>query len=270
MPIHCPVTISCLSSDEFEKIDYRVMGHAYASQNVLGRLCDECAYEADLKERLLADGFHSIQTQIPVTVTHHDFSKTYRLDLIADHALYEPKAQTTLAAEHDAQLLTYVFLLGIQRGKLLNLRPAKVQGKIVATSLTQEERRHYTENTEHWSELTPACGTLRRAMLDLLEDWGAFLEVGLYQEALVHFLGGASNVERRIGLRRSKFDLGEQRMLIHAPGLAFRVTAFTESQGCAETQLRRLLALTDLKAIQWINLNHAKIEFTTVKKSAGE
>jgi len=270
MPIHCPINVHALSADEFEKLDYRVMGHAYASQNELGRLCDECAYEADLKARLLADGFRSVQTQVPVTVTHGDFSKTYRLDLVPGDALYELKAETTLSVEHDAQLLTYMFLLGIQRGKLLNFRPAKVQGKIIATGLTQADRRHFTEVTELWTELTPACETLRRTMLDLLQDWGAFLEVGLYQEALVHFLGGASNVERRVSLHRLRLDLGEQRMIIHAPGVAFRLTAFADNQSYFESQLRRLLALTDLKAIQWINLNHAKIEFTTIKKSAGE
>jgi GxxExxY protein len=133
------VKIACLSAEEFEKIDYRVMGHAYASQNELGRLCDECAYETDLNERLRADGFRCVQTQVPVTVTHRDFSKTYRLDLMADSALYELKADTTLVAEHDAQLLTYEFVLGVQRGKLLNFHPPKVQGKIIATSLTQAE-----------------------------------------------------------------------------------------------------------------------------------
>jgi GxxExxY protein len=270
MPIHCPVTIAVLSADEFERIDYRVMGHAYTSQNELGRLCDEGAYEADLKARLQADGFRSVQTQVPVTVSHRDFSKTYRLDLIADDALYELKAEKTLVGEHDAQLLHYMFLMGIQRGKLLNFRPPKVQGKIIATGLTQEERRHFTEITECWSELTPACATLRRTILDLLQDWGAFLEAGLYQEALIHFLGGVSNVERRVSLHRGGLDLGGQRMVIHAPGVAFRITAFTESQSYIESQLRRLLALTDLKAIQWINLNHSKIEFTTIKALSEE
>jgi hypothetical protein len=98
MPIHCPINVPALSADEFEKLDYRVMGHAYASQNELGRLCDECAYEADLKARLLADGFRSVQTQVPVTVTHGDFSKTYRLDLVPGDALYELKAETTRRA----------------------------------------------------------------------------------------------------------------------------------------------------------------------------
>ena len=270
MPIHCPVTIAALGADEFEKLDYRVMGHAYASQNDLGRLCDECAYEADLKARLLADGFRSVQTQVPLTVTHRDFSKTYRLDLIAENALYELKADATLAGEHETQLLHYMFLLGIQRGKLLNFRPPKVQGKIIATSLTQEERRHFTALTERWSDLTPGCALLRQTMLDLLHDWGAFLDFALYQEAIIHLLGGASNVERRVSLHRGGLDLGGQRMLMHAPGIAFRITAFTESQAHIKHHLRRLLALTDLKAIQWINLNHLKIEFTTIKKLSGE
>jgi hypothetical protein len=163
-----------------------------------------------------------------------------------------------------------MFLLGMQRGKLLNFRPPKVQGKLIATSLTQEERRHFSEDTERWSELTPACATLRRTILDLMQDWGAFLEASLYQEALIHFFGGASNIERRVTLHRDGLDLGGQRMLLHAPGLAFRITAFTESQSHIEHHLRRLLALTELEAIQWINLNHSRIEFATIKRMAGE
>ena len=260
------MSIASLSADEFEEIDYRVMGHAYASQNELGRLCDESAYEADLQARLLADGFHSVQTQIPVTVTHRDFSKTYRLDLIPDNALYELKAEAALVGEHDAQLLNYMFLLGIQRGKLLNFRPPKVQGKIIAAAVTPEERRRFSPITERWSDITPGCAVLRQLMLDLLGDWGAFLDFVLYEDALVHFLGGVSNVERRISLYRSHLDLGGQRMLMHSPGVAFRITGFTESQSHIESHLRRLLALTDLKAIQWINLNHARIEFITINR----
>ena len=102
--------------------------------------------------------------------------------------------------------------------------------------------------------------------MDLLQDWGVFLSAGLYQEALIHLSGGETNIERRIGLRREGLDLGGQRMFIHSPGVAFRVTGFTEGQDHLESHLRRLLALTELKAIQWINLNHAQIEFTTLTK----
>jgi GxxExxY protein len=264
------VSFPNLSAAEFEKLDYRVMGHAYASQNELGRLCDECAYKADLKARLLADGFQPVLTEIPVTAAHRDFSKKYFLDLVAGGALYELKADANLVGEHDAQLLNYMFLLGIQRGKLLNFHAAKVQGKIIATSLTPEDRRRFTDVSERWLRVDPACEDLRQTLLDLLHDWGAFLDVNLYQEALIHFLGGARNVERRVSLHRDRLDLGGQRMLVHAPGVAFRVTAFTESQSFAESHLRRLLALTDLNAIQWINLNHSRIEFTTITKPSGE
>jgi GxxExxY protein len=171
------VTISCLDADQFERLDFRVMGHAYATQNELGRLCDESAYQADLKARLLTDGFRAVHTEVPVTLAHRDFSKKYFLDLVADDALYELKADKALTSEHEAQLLNYMFLLGLRRGKLLNFRPSKVEGRIVATSLTHDQRRRFTAVTGRWKDLTAACGTLRRTMCDLLQDWGAFLEV---------------------------------------------------------------------------------------------
>jgi GxxExxY protein len=266
MPIYCPTTIKHLSPTEFEEVDYRVMGHAYLCQNKLGRLCDECAYHADLKARLLADGFRSVLTEVPITVTHGDFSKTYYLDLVADNALYELKTDKHLASEHEAQLFNYMFLLGIPRAKLLNFRPAKVQGKIIATSVTNEARCQIDLAAGGWKELTPACNLLRQTLVNLLEDWGAFLEIGLYEEALIHLLGGQTNIERRIELHRNGISLGTQRMFLHSPGAAFRLTAVTEGQQHVESHLRRLLALTSLDAIQWINLNHARIEFTTLDR----
>lgn len=270
MPIHCPLPIESLSPDEFEALDYRVMGHAYASQNELGRLCDEAAYQADLKARLLADGFHSVLTEIPVTVTYHDFSKRYFLDLAADGALYELKTDTHLITEHDKQLFNYMFLVGIQRAKLLNFRRSKVQGKIIATSLTRKSRCHFEAVTQHWQDLTPTCATLRQTLCDLLSDWGAFLELNLYQEALVHFLGGEANIEQPVNLSRNGINLASQKMFVHTLGVAFRLTAVTEDQQHVESHLRRLLNLTELRAIQWINLNHARIEFTTINPVASK
>ena len=52
MAIECPIEIRPLSRVEFEAVDYRVMGHAYACQNELGRLCEESAYQRDLQARL--------------------------------------------------------------------------------------------------------------------------------------------------------------------------------------------------------------------------
>ena len=96
MPFHCPLPIRSLSREEFEERDRIVMSCAYASQNELGRLCDERVYENDMAARLHAAGFSEIHTQVPLTVSHRDFAKTYRLDLIADGALYELKSVAAL------------------------------------------------------------------------------------------------------------------------------------------------------------------------------
>jgi len=59
------------------------------------------------------------------------------------------------------------------------------------------------------------------------------------------------------------------RFLVHGAGVAFRVTAMTENIPAQESNLRRLLALTELRALQWMNLNHADIQFVTLLKEHG-
>ena len=52
MPVSCSVSIAKLSTAELRELDYRVMRHAFDSQNELGRLADERIYQADLAARL--------------------------------------------------------------------------------------------------------------------------------------------------------------------------------------------------------------------------
>ncbi len=119
MPITSPVWVRPANQEEFAQIDYRVMRHAFDSQNEFGRLCDEIIYRNDLAARLEAAGLGPVRREVPVTAAHRDFAKTYRLDLIvADAAIYELKTEIRLAADHDAQLLNYLFLQGTHHGKL--------------------------------------------------------------------------------------------------------------------------------------------------------
>ena len=266
MPISCQLQVRCLTSEEFERVDYRVMGQAFACQNDLGRLCEEGNYQRDLAARLMAEGFRDVHSEVPITVTHRDFSKTYFVDLVVDDAVYELKTVAALAGEHQAQLLNYLYLLGIHRGKLINFRPPRVQGRIHATSLTPDDRRRVHFDAARWQDFSPACTTLRETMEALIADWGAFLDFTLYQEALTHFLGGASRVLQRLPLRRDSVPLGTQAFHVQAPGAAFRVSAITEQIEATESHLRRLLALTDLQVLQWINLDHATIKFVTITK----
>ncbi len=247
-------------------MDYRVMGHAFASQNELGRLCEEGVYQRDLQARLLADGCLGAQIEAPVTVFHADFSKTYLVDLVVSDAVYELKAVAALTGEHQAQLLHYLFLLGVPRGKLINFRPPKVTGRICATPLSPDARRLAKVDTGRWRDVTPECATLRHTALELLDDWGAFLAVALYQEALTHLLGGEPRVVQRLPLRRGDVELGTQRFHVHGHRAAFRLTALSAQSEATEAHLRRLLALTDLHALQWINLSHADAQFVTLSR----
>ena len=131
-------------------------------------------------------------------MSHLDFTKTYSLDLVAGNALYELKTVAGFNSEHQAQLLNYLFLLDLPRGKLLNFRPPKVQGRIHANSLTLEDRRGFRSDSSRWERLSDDCCTLRDAMCELLADWGAFLSMKLYEQALVHLCGGESQVIQRM------------------------------------------------------------------------
>lgn len=264
MPITCPVRVTHLTPSEFDELDFRVMGHAFASQNELGRLCEEGVYQRDLQARLLADGFRDVQIEVPVTLSHDDFTKTLSIDLIADNLIYELKTVLALTGDHDAQLFTYLFLLESNRGKLLNFRPAKVEGLLRATGISHADRRRLQIDSANWQDITSGCAKLRGTMLELLADWGGYLEFEHYQDALLHFLGGESQVAQRLPLHRAGVSLGTQRFLCHAPKVAFRMSAYTAGLDNAEAQLRRLLALTDLHAIQWINLNRSDIRMATL------
>jgi len=65
MPVRCDSAFRGASLNEFEKIDYVVMGCAYSIQNELGRLCDESIYQNDLVQRLFATGIRDVQMKFP-------------------------------------------------------------------------------------------------------------------------------------------------------------------------------------------------------------
>ena len=100
MPIHRTIELPTISDAEFEQVDGAVMRCAYAAQNYFGSRFNERIYENDIAARLRSEGF-DVQTQVPVTVTHGSFEKTYFLDLLVNRMLYELKAVSDLVAEHD-------------------------------------------------------------------------------------------------------------------------------------------------------------------------
>jgi GxxExxY protein len=119
MPITCP-TLSRFSQKDFAELDYCVMRHAFDCHNQLGRLCDESIYQNDLAARLESAGIPVLR-EARLAVTHRDFMKSYRLDLIVANAwIYELKTDSMLIGEHEAQLLNCLFLCDCHHGKLIN------------------------------------------------------------------------------------------------------------------------------------------------------
>ena len=267
MAITSPVSVRSIDQTEFAELDYQVMRHVFESQNELGRLCDEAIYQQDLAVRLQAAGIGPVRTEVPVTVTHRDFRKTYSLDLmVGDAAIYELKTATRLVSEHDAQLLNYLFLQGSQHGKLVNFRSPKVETRFINTALTSEARRRLEASTRRWWEIDDTSRAFRDILVGLLADWGGFLEIQLYVDALIHFLGGEETVIRTVPVTRNGVRLGCQRFHFIGTDVAFRLTAFTDDALAYEQQLRSLLAHTPLRAIQWVNMAHHQIEFVTLAR----
>ncbi len=265
MPINCQLRIRNLAQSEFDERDAIVMRCAYAAQNALGRLCDERVYENDLARRLRAQGFSSVHTQIPVHATHDGFEKEYRLDLIADDALYELKTVSAFVPQNDAQALHYAMMLDVNHVKLLNFRPGKVQGRLKFNTFLAGERNHISWEEEQWRSMSPQCDALKLRTRALVDDWGACLEVRLYEEALIHFCGGEAQCVRRVPIALDGVELGSHAAQFHAEGLCFLATAFTSEIDAQRSHIRRLLALTGQRAFQWINFNHTTVQLNTIE-----
>jgi GxxExxY protein len=214
--------------------------------------------------RLRAEGFSNVQTQVPVKVVHDGFSKEYFFDLIAEDALYELKTVVDLAPEHDAQLLHYAMLLDVGHAKLLNFRSGKVQGRLRYNALNEKERRRWIWEDRSWCPVTTTCALLKQWMRGLLDDWGAFLDFRLYNEALIRFCGGEAVSRRRVPVVHNGVNLGMHVFNFHPGNIPFVVTAMNEGATNYRTHLERLGQSTSVPALQWINLNHHTVELITL------
>ena len=266
MPITSPLLSKPISQQEFAQLDYLVMRHAFESQNQLGRLCDELIYQNDLAARLQSEGL-PVRSEVPITVTFRDFQKTYSLDLVvADAGIYELKTSLGLIGEHEAQLLNYLFLREANHGKLINFRPAQVESRFINTTLAHQERRQFEIQTKGWQESDQTTRIFREHLIAMIEDWGCWLDLALYTEALVHFAGGETQVVQLLPLVRGKISLGRQHFNLLNVETAFRVTALTEGTEDYERHLRCLLALSPLRMIQWINLARKRVQLVSLIK----
>lgn len=267
MPIHCSFNANLIGEREFHAIDYEVMKLVFAIHRDLGRLWNEKIYQNELADRCQKAGFEKVDTEVPIEVSYKGFKKNYYVDLILNDAMiYELKAVRALAGEHQQQALHYLFLLGIQHGKLLNLRPASVEHRFVSTRLTRERRFEFTIADARWKELNEDCLWLKQLMMNLLNEWGAFLDTDLFYDAIYHFRGGEESVVKEVKVMNGSTLLGTQKVHLINSGTAFKISSMTKDKKRYEHHLLRFLQHTPLRAIQWINFDHHQIEFKTVSR----
>lgn len=267
-PFLCPIQLTRLTRAEFDALSRQFMAQAFASQNELGRLCDEVVYQNDLAMRVEAAGLGPVATEVPLAVRFGGFTKDYSVDLVVQNSfLVELKTVTSLVAEHEAQLLNYLFIAGAPHGKLVNLRTASVQYRTVNAVVTSSERRSFKLMMERWRPLTSRCAEFMEVLQALLSTWGVFLDSHLYEEALIYFFGGRSNVLRRAILTRVGKELGTQLVAHLTDAIGFRVTSFApDALANYEVQLHRFLMLTPLTALHWLNLHHKTVDIITVTR----
>ena len=267
-PLHCPIPLKRVTRKEFDALSREIMAHVFASQNELGRLCDEVVYQNDIAQRLKTAGLGPAESEVPLTVSLRDFAKTHRLDLVVQKSvIVELKTVATLSNEHDSQLLNYLLIAEMPHGRLINLRPASVEYRTINAAVSAQERRRFQVVTGRWRPGTYRCNLLPEILTELLSVWGAFLDYRLYEAALIHFLGGESRVLQTVPLTRGGLSLGAQCVLVVTDSVGFRLTALApEARNGHEAQLRRFLALTPLSAMHWINLHHHELELVTLTR----
>jgi GxxExxY protein len=267
MPVEIPTDIRVLGQEEFHALDRQLMRIVFDVHNEFGRFLDEELYKREIAARWIETGLGSAEREAVIVLRHKSFRKELRMDLLLNHGLMlEAKVAEILAAAHRAQSLNYLLLAGLNHGRLVNFRPPRVEHEFVSTRLTPERRRQISIVDTDWHAHSEECGRLRALVVELLEDWGAFLETSLYREAVTHFLGGEDFVIRLVAVHSGSRLIGEQPVHRLNDKAAFAFTAVTREQDSLRDHQLRFLNHTPLEYIQWVNFNHHQIEFRTLEK----
>ena len=263
MPISLDFEPKRISRREYHSMDYEVMSFVFEIQSEFGRMLDEKVYQNELAHRCREMGLE-VRTEVPIRISFEGFSKSLSMDLLLDRCIdYELKASERLVPAHHAQTLNYLLLAGMNWGKLVNMRPLSVEHEYVTTSMVGADRYKTVVRSADWKEVDNESDWFRDVLERMIADWGAFIEVGLYREAICHFLGGEDVVTRRVPVQVDGREVGTQRAYLLNDKTAFLITAVKKDMGRYERSLRKMFRLLPLQAMQWVNFKNHDIFFKT-------
>jgi len=169
-----------------------------------------------------------------------------------------------LSAELEKQAINYLMLSRLNYAKIINFGTKSVEARFVSTNINPGKRFDLQFEYEHWINFDNKSYWLKDLVERLLTDWGAFLEVNLFYEAIEFFLGGREKILKNIQIKFGNRILGSQKVHLISPDVAFKITSLTKEMLSFERNLYRFLETSSLKAIQWINFDHNSIVFKTI------
>lgn len=265
MPIEVDAELRVLEREAFHDFAYRIMGQIFATHNEFSRLIEETPFKNAIRRRCEQVGILPARREVEISVSHKGFRKSYFMDLLfGDALMVEAKTVDVLTPAHEAQAIHYLLLTGMNHGLLVNLRTPKVVKRFVSTNLDSASRYRFAISDASWRAPNEISTRVRELFEDLLNDWGAFLSVSLYREAIAHLIRGPGWSLSRIPIFDGQFQIGMHEVLLLDDRTAVVVTALTDGEPEMESQLKKLLMQTNLSCLQWINLHYHQIEFTTI------
>ena len=264
MNIHCSIGPEVMTKDEYHYLDHEVMGIIFSVQNELGRLFDEKIYQKAIMSRCLEAGLE-VEAEVPVQVEYQNFSKKYFIDLIINRCIiYELKTVMSFNSKHRCQTMNYLFLTGFQYGKLVSMRPYSVKSEFITTSLTPQDRKRFKVDQDGWKDIDQDSIWLREFIISLISDWGMFLNIPLYREAITFFQGGEQVFAAEVEIINKGTLLGTQKVNLLNPEVAVHLSAVNSIRSYSD-HLQRFLENTSLKAIQWINFKGHQLTMKTIQ-----
>ncbi len=264
MPIKLGFEAKPISYEDFHSLDYQIMGIVFSIHRDLGRFWKEKIYQTELAYRCQQAGFENVATEVPIHVSYKNFIKVYYIDLLINNVIYELKTAQTLTGEHEKQTINYLMLTGMNHAKLINMRPASVQHRFISTNITPQRRYNFSIDDKQWCDVNKQSTWLKQVFHELLNEWGVFLDITLFYDAVVHFRGDEDVVVHEIEVKNGLRVLGRQKTHLIAREVAFHISSVTKNEEYYENHLRRFIRYTSLKAIQWINFNYDRVVFKTV------
>lgn len=117
-----------MTKKEITQLSYEIVGCAIKVHKKLGPGLLESIYEECLKYELLKNGF-DVKQQVPIKIEYDDLilEKEYRFDLLVnDCIVVELKTVDKFEPIHEAIILTYMNILEIPQGLLINFKTTNI------------------------------------------------------------------------------------------------------------------------------------------------